>query len=86
MSAWQQLSCVPDPARLWSSNVLGTERSIYTGYANQDAARHRPVYVRPTTPDIEEGEKVTAPRFLVLVDVKLADIASTQEILKDGRT
>ena len=86
MSAWQQLSCVPIQRAFGPSNVLGIERSIYTGYANQDAARHHPVYVRPTTPDIEEGEKVTAPRFLVLVDVKLADIASTQEILKDGRT
>jgi protein TonB len=35
---------------------------------------------------MEEGEKVMVPRFLVLVDVKLADIASAQEILKDGPT
>jgi hypothetical protein len=31
--------------------------------------------MRPTTLDIEEGEKVIVPRFLIPVGAKLADIA-----------
>jgi len=41
--------------------------------------------VRPTTLDIEEGQKVIPPRFLVPVDVKLPDLATAQERSKDGR-
>jgi len=67
------------------SNVSGTERSIYAGHANQDAIGQPSVYVRPTTLDIEEGQKVIPPRFLVPVDVKLPDLATTQERSKDGR-
>jgi hypothetical protein len=43
------------------------------------------VYVRPTTLDIEEGQKMTPPRFLVPVDFKLPDLATAQERLKDCR-
>jgi hypothetical protein len=43
------------------------------------------VYVRPTTLDIEEGQKMTPPRFLVPVDFKLPDLATAQEGLKDCR-
>jgi hypothetical protein len=43
------------------------------------------VYVRPTTLDIEEGQKITPPRFLVPVDFKLPDLATAQERLKDCR-
>ena len=51
-----------------------------------DAVEHHPVCVQPATRDIEGGEKVIAPRFLIPVGAKLADIASAQETLKDRPT
>jgi periplasmic protein TonB len=45
-----------------------------------------PVSVRPTTLAVEGGKKVIAPRFLIPLGDKLADMASAQETLKDRPT